>query len=307
MKRLVLVPLVIFLGCCFSGCGKSEPNKKTIGLSVMTMKNPFFKVIADTMKEEAAKHGYDVIIMSGENDVAKQSDQVKDFIVKKVDAIVLCPCDPKGIGPAIKEANKAGIPVFTADTGCLDTDAKVVCNIATDNLEGGKEAGRAMIEALGDAGGKVLILNFDSAESCRLRVQGFKEVVGPHKKIEIVAERSGEGHRDTGYRMTTDTLKSHKDLAGIFAINDPSAIGAYDALKDAGLEGQIKIVGFDGQPEGKKAIDEGKLYADPIQFPDEIARKTVDAMLRYFRGEDVPAKIVIPTKLYRKGDAAKAT
>ena len=79
------------------------------------MDNPFFKEIADSMSAEAGKHGYDVVAVSGDFDVAKQQNQVKDFIVKRVSTIVLCPCDSKAVGPAIREANAAGIPVFTAD------------------------------------------------------------------------------------------------------------------------------------------------------------------------------------------------
>jgi ribose transport system substrate-binding protein len=63
------------------------------------------------------------------------------------------------------------------------------------------------------------------------------------------------------------------------------------------------IVGFDGQPEGKQAIKEGKIFADPIQFPDRIGRETVLAVVRHFAGEEVPAEILIPTELYRRSDA----
>lgn len=283
--------------------------KGTIGLSVLTLTNPFFKVIADTMKEEAAKHGYDVIALSGDENVAKQADQVKDFIVRKVAAIVLCPCDSKAIGPAIQEATDAGIPVFTADIACLAPGVKVVSHIATDNYSGGKEAARAMIEALGEAGGKVVILDYKSVESCILRVKGFKEVIDEHNrsresgKITIAAELPGEGSKDRGYRAAEDALQAHSDLAGIFAINDPSALGARAALEKAGKTEQVTIVGFDGQPEGKEAIRDGKICADPIQFPDRIGRETVRAIFRHLDGETVDPEILIPTALYRKADA----
>src|SRR5262249_20456396 len=148
--------------------------------SVLTLTNPFFKTIGDTLTEEAGKQGYEVSVVSGDFNVAKQRDQVKDFIVRRVSAIVLCPCDSKAIGPVIKEANAAGIPVFTADIACLDPEAKVVTHIATDNYQGGKEAAKAMIEALGDRGGKIAILDYKIVESCILRVKGFKEVIEEH-------------------------------------------------------------------------------------------------------------------------------
>ena len=305
-----------------AGCGKPADSpahpedvppklKGTIGLSVLTNTNPFFNVIADNMKDEADKNGYEVQVVSGDFDVSKQQNQVKDFIVKKVSAIVLTPCDSKSIGPAIKEANEAGIPVFTADIKALAPDAKVVCHIATDNYGGGKQAGEALIEALGENGGKVLLLDFPLVESCQLRVKGFREVIDAHNKgrtsgkINIVSVLDGGGQKDKGYKAAEDALQAHPDLAGIFAINDPSALGARAALEKAGKADQVKIVAFDGQPEGKKAIREGKIYADPIQFPDRIGRETVKAIMKHFAGEDLPSEILIPAELYRKADAEK--
>ena len=125
---------------------------------------------------------------------------------------MLCPCNSKGIGPVIQDANKAGIPVFTADIACLAPGAKIVSHIASDNLGGGRQAAEAMIEALGEAGGKVVILDYKDAESCLLRVQGFKEVIEKYNqgrktgRIEIVAELPGEGKKDKGDRAAQDAL-----------------------------------------------------------------------------------------------------
>ncbi len=328
MKRtassvLVALSLVIF-GCAPEGTSKtggtpsSTPigvtppeSKGKIGLSVLTLTNPFFKVIADTLTAEAKEHGYEVIVVSGEFDVAKQQNQVKDFIVQKVVAIVLTPCDSKSIGTAIKEANDAGIPVFTADIACLSPDAKVVSHIATDNLSGGREAGNAMKEALGEAGGKIAILDFNVVESCIQRVKGFREVIDAHNvgkpkgKIDIVTVLPGGGAKDMGYKAAEDALQAHPDLAGIFAINDPSALGARAALEKAGKADKVRIIGFDGQPEGKQAIKDGKIYADPVQFPDKIAIETVHAIVKHFAGEEVPKELLVPTSLYRKEDAMK--
>jgi ribose transport system substrate-binding protein len=301
------------------GCGGEEgkqaetksASKGTIGVSVLTMRNPFFKVIAQNIEAEAKKAGYDTIITDGDMKVEEQRRQVQDFIVKKCSAIVLCPTDAVSIGPVIQEANKAGIPVFTADLACLDPKAEVVSHIATDNFAGGKQAGEAMIEALGESGGKVIILHFKKAESCLLRVKGFREVIDSHNKeremgrIEIVSELAGEGDTDLSYKCTQDALQSNSDLAGVFAINDPSALGARAALEKAGKADQVKIIGFDGQPVGKQAIKEGKIFADPIQYPDRIGQLTMQTILKYFDGEEVKKQQLIPTALYRKADGEK--
>jgi ribose transport system substrate-binding protein len=311
MKRAWLLLVLSLLPG--SGCdsGPAQPARRTIGLSVLTLTNPFFKEIADKMTEEAARHGYDVQVVSGEFDVARQDKQVKDFLVNRVDAIVLCPCDSRAIGPVIQVANSAGVPVFTVDIGCLAPSAKVVTHVATDNYSGGEQAGKAMIEALGDTGGKVGILDLKTVESCILRVKGFKEVIDAHNqepgaaRITIVAESNGGGAKDQGYKAAEDMLQTHKDLAGIFAINDPSALGARAALEKAGQAGRIKIIGFDGQPEGKQAIKEGKLFADPIQYPDRIGQEAARLIARYFDGDEVPREVLIPTGLYRQADGLK--
>src|SRR3954468_10292990 len=137
--------LIALLACSFallSGCDKS-PNagssqlsegksKGTIGVSLLTLDNPFFKVIGDTITAEGKKNGYDTIVVSADKNVAKQGDQVKDFIVKQVSAIVLSPSDSKSIVPIIQEANKAGIPVFTVDIPCHEKGVDIVAQIATD-------------------------------------------------------------------------------------------------------------------------------------------------------------------------------
>ncbi len=312
MKQTLLFAILITLtGCSSRDSDKaSAKSKGTIGVSLLTLDNPFFKVIGDNITSEGKKQGYETIVVSGDKDVAKQSNQIKDFIVKKVAAIVLSPCDSKAIVPVIQEANAAGIPVFTVDIPCSASGVKIVTQIATDNYGGGKEAGAAMIEALGEQGGEIAILHFKQAESCQLRVKGFREVIDAHNaksplKIQIVKELEGGGAKDVGLKAAEDSLQAHPNLRGIFAINDPSALGAVAAIEKAKRPGQVIVIGFDGQPEGKQAIKESKIYADPIQFPDRMGVEIVGAIIRYSRGEDVLPQMLIPTKLYRKADGLK--
>lgn len=293
-----------------------EPEPQPRGLiaaTCLTLTNPFFKTIQEAMTEEAARHGYEVVFLSGDYDVAKQRNQVKDFIVRGASAIAINPCDSQAIGAAIKEANDAGIPVFTFDIKCQDPDAQVVSHIGTNNHQGGQLAGEAMIEALGESGGQIIILDFKAVESCLERVRGFKEVVdrfnlsrpAGEARIEIVAELPGDGNKEKSLRATEDALQAHPNLVGIFAINDPSGLGAVAALEKAGRQDQVTIIAFDGQPEGKQAIKDGKIYADPIQFPEKIGRETVKTIAAYLSGQDVPPDQPIDSALYRRADAEK--
>ena len=195
------------------------------------------------------------------------------------------------------------------DLMCVAPEAKVTGHVGTDNYQGGNLAGQAMIEALGEEGGKLLILHFKQANSCVLRVQGFREVIDEYNqnrqsgRIEIVAEQDGGGLRDEGFAATAAAIQTDSDLTGIFALNEPSALGAYAALEQAGKTEQVTIVAFDGQEDGKRAIKEGKVYADPIQFPDKMGRITMQHIVKYLNGEPFEKEMLIPTELYRWEDA----
>ncbi len=317
MKRITSLGLLILLG--FVGCGggddaatsgpdRGTPKRGTIAATCMTTANPFFKVIEENMRDEAAKHGYELVYFGADNNVATQQKQIKDFVVQKVDAIAINPTDSKAIGTSVAEANTAGIPVFTFDVRCQAPGVDIVAHVGTDNAQGGELAGEAMIEALGDAGGKVVILDYRSVESCIERVKGFKKVINAHNasgkpgKIEIVAELPCEGDKAKGFKAAEDALQTAPDLNGIFAINDPSGLGAVGALEKAGKLDEVTIIAFDGMPEGLKAIKEGKIYADPIQHPDRIGRQTIQAIISHLSGEKVEPAIDIPATLVRKED-----
>jgi ribose transport system substrate-binding protein len=170
-------------------------------------------------------------------------------------------------------------------------------------------AAKALIEAL-HGEGQVAILDHPEVESVIMRTKGFKDELAEQKKdkgvkVEIVAILPGGGVKDKSFKAAEDLVQAHPNLKGIFACNDPSALGAVAALEKAGKLGAIKIVGFDGMPEGKQAIKAGQIYADPVQFPDRIGRTAVQSIRKYFEGETVPPQILIPTQLYRKADADK--
>jgi ribose transport system substrate-binding protein len=289
-------------GC--GGGGKTQAGPEAvIGVSLLTRTHPFYQDLEAGLREAAAEHKYELIVQAGEFDVARQKDQIENFIVRKVDAIVVCPCDSKSIGTSIRAANEAGIPVFTADIAVLAEEANVVCHIASDNVAGGRLAAQAIAEALGGRG-KIAIIDHPEVESVIQRVRGFEEGVAAQPGIEIVAKLSGRGTKDIAFRTAEDILQAHPDLDGIFGINDDSALGALAAVEKAGRLGRVVIVGFDAVPEARKAIADGLIYADVVQRPVIIGRTTIGAVADYMAGEDVPPSILIPCDLYTRDDAA---
>ncbi|MBT5909038.1 MAG: substrate-binding domain-containing protein, partial [Opitutae bacterium] len=127
------------------GSGSNDGNevKGVIAYSPLTLSNPFFKIIGDSIEATAKKYGYETLMLDPNEDVKTQSDQIDDVISKQVTAIVLVPCNRISIGPAVKEANKAGIPVFTVDAQCAAEGVDIVSHVGTDNFQGGELAGKA--------------------------------------------------------------------------------------------------------------------------------------------------------------------
>ncbi|MDQ2857620.1 MAG: substrate-binding domain-containing protein [Candidatus Eremiobacteraeota bacterium] len=281
----------------------STASGKTIGVSIQNREAQFYQDMETGMKTEAAKYGYTVTVVDANRDNAKQQSQVEDFISQKVAAIVLTPYDSQAIGSAIAEANKANIPVFTADIANASQQGTVVAHIASDNVQGGGQAAKLMCRALGKTG-SVAIIDEPEVTSVQDRTRGFKAgIASGCPNVKIVADIDGGGERAKASSSMEDILQSHKDLKGVFGINDDSALGAARAVDAAGLKGKIVVVGYDATPDGRTAIKSGSMYGDAIQHPDQIGSKTIAAIHAYFEGAKPAAKISIPVGTFTKADA----
>jgi len=140
-------------------------------------------------------------------------------------------------------------------------------------------------------------------ESVIQRVRGFEEALRERPGIRIVAKLSGRGMKDAAFRTAEDILQAHPDLDAFFGINDDSALGALAAIEKAGRQGRVKIVGFDAVPEARKAIGDGKIFADVVQQPRAIGRETIRSVASYLAGEKIPPVVLIPCRLFTREDA----
>lgn len=274
--------------------GGATAGKKRVGVTLLTREHEFYRELEAGLREAAGKAGYELTITSGDFDLAKQQSQIENFIVQRVDAIVVCPADSKGIGPAIEQANQAGIPVFTADIAAQG--GKVVSHIASDNLAGGRMAADFVARALGGQG-QVGIIGQQEVQTGLDRENGFKEEMRKHPGIQIVVVLNGRGVRDQALKAAEDMLQGNPGLKGIFGINDDSALGALSAAETRGRT-DLVIVGYDATPEAVGAIRRGsQLKADVAQQPRDIGAKTVEAIAAHFAGGQVPAKVDVPIKI----------
>ena len=303
-KFFSLVLLAIITLSMYSCNQNNQPTKntKTIGVSLLTRGHIFYRDLEEGLKNEADKYGYKLIITSADWDLGKQISQIEDFISRKVDAIIVCPVDSKGIGSGIAEANNSGIPVFTADIAA--EEGKVVSHIASDNVQGGRLAGEYLAKLL-NGKGNVAIINQPAITSVLDRVAGFKEAIVKYPDIKIVADVNGQGVRDRSLQVTADVLQANPELDGIFGINDDSALGALDAVNQFNRKG-IVVIGYDATPPAVDAIlKDSPLKADVVQYPKKIGIKTIDIIKEHFDNKEVPANVPVEVGIVDKAELQK--
>ena len=291
MKRLLpAVSGLLAAALLLASCGKNEEHNasKTIGVTLLTRAHLFYRDLEAGLRQEADSNKYELIVTAAEFDLGKQTSQIEDFVARKVDAIVVCPVDSKGIGAAIRKANDAKIPVFTADIAAEEGD--VVSHIASDNVAGGRLAGEYLAKLLGGKG-TVGVINQPAITSVLDRVKGFTEAIAKYPDMKIVADVNGQGVRDRALQAASDVLQAHPDIQGIFGINDDSALGALDAAQQF-KRTNVAIIGYDATPPAVDAIMKGtQLKADVVQYPKLIGSTTIREIKHYYEGRQIP-KIV---------------
>ena len=283
---MAVVMVAVVAGCAKPASDGSAGARKVVGVTLLTNTHAFFKALEAGLREEAALKGLDLIVVACEMDPAKQASQIEDFVARKVSAILAAPCDSTAIVPALATAEAAGIPVFTADISAHG--GKIVSHVASDNVQGGRLAAEALASRIGGKG-KVIVIDHPTVASVQDRVRGFEEGLKKYPGITIVAKPSADGQRAKATQIMEDMLQAHRDLVGVFGINDDSALGAAGVIEAAGRK-DIVVIGYDATDEAQAAIRKGgPLKADVVQFPQIIGKTAIDLIADHLAGVRVPA------------------
>ncbi|MEU6822519.1 substrate-binding domain-containing protein [Streptomyces atriruber] len=277
----------------FFNSGSSGTNPK-IGMSLSTLNNPFFVQMKEGAQAEADKAGIDLTVTDAQNDASQQTNQLQNFTGEGVKSIIVNPVDSDAAGPAVRGANKQDIPVVAADRGV--TKAKTATLVASDNVAGGKLAAKTLAEKLGGKGKVVVLQGTPGTSASRERGQGFAEGIKAYPGIDVVAKQPADFDRTKGLDVMTNLLQSNKGVTGVFAENDEMALGAVKALGDKAGK-SVPVVGFDGTPDGLKAVEAGTLYASVAQQPKELGKIAVRNAVRATQGKKVQEMVKVPVKV----------
>ncbi|MEU7893828.1 D-ribose ABC transporter substrate-binding protein [Nonomuraea sp. NPDC049152] len=268
-----------------------------IGMSVSTLNNPFFVQLRAGAEEEAKKLGAALTVTDAQNDASQQVNQVQNFTSQNMKAIVINPVDSDAAAPAVKAADRVKIPVIAVDRGV--NGAEVAQTVASDNVEGGKLAGQELAKQIGEKGNVVVLQGVPGTSASRDRGKGFAEGIKAFPNIHVVAQQPADFDRTKGLDVMTNLLQSHPDITGVFAENDEMALGAIKALgAKAGKE--VKVVGFDGTPDGLKAIQAGTLAASVAQQPKLLGQQAIENAVKAAKGESIQKVVGVPVKVATK-------
>lgn len=288
---------------------KEDAKLDSVGVSVGDLSNPFFVVMAKGAEQAAKEIGGDnvrVTVVSSGYDLNQQFNQLENFVAADTDVIVLNAADSKGIRPAVDQARKAGSVVVAVDTG---VEAEVDATVTTNNLQAGEVSCQYIADRL-KGQGNVVIVNGPPVTSVIERVDGCLNVLSKYPQLKILSkDQNAEGSRDGGLRVMSDLLTSFPDIDAVFAINDPSGVGA-DLAANQAKRDDFFIVGVDGAPEAIDAIgSQDSIYAaTATQDPRGMAETAVQVGNQVLQGKKLKSKdILIPVKLITKENVDTAT
>ncbi|MFJ6655949.1 substrate-binding domain-containing protein [Streptomyces sp. NPDC091377] len=280
--------------------GSSAANPK-VGLSLSTLNNPFFVQIRAGAEAEAKRRGVDLTVTDAQNDASQQANQLQNFTSEGLTSIIVNPVDSDAAGPSVRAANEADIPVVGVDRGV--NQAETATLVASDNVAGGRLGARALAEQLGGRGTIVILQGQAGTSASRERGAGFAEGLKEFPGIRVVAKQPADFDRTKGLDVMTNLLQAHPDVDGVFAENDEMALGAIKAL-GAKAGKSVQVVGFDGTPDGLKAVEAGTLFASVAQQPTELGRIAVDNALKAADGEQVGETVMVPVKVVTEENVA---
>ncbi|WP_282689385.1 MULTISPECIES: substrate-binding domain-containing protein [unclassified Streptomyces] len=279
----------------------SSGSSKKIGMSLSTLNNPFFVQMKEGAQAEAEKAGIDLTVTDAQNDASQQANQLQNFTSSGVSSIIVNPVDSDAVGPGVRSANKADIPVIAADRGVNKADTAAL--VASDNVAGGKLAADALADKLGGKGSIVILQGTAGTSASRERGAGFAEGLKAYPDIKVVAKQPADFDRTKGLDVMTNLIQSHPGVTGVFAENDEMALGAAKALgSKAGKS--VSVVGFDGTPDGLKAVKAGTLYASVAQQPAELGKIAVQNAVKAAKDEKVASTVKVPVKVVTRKNVA---
>lgn len=299
-KKMFFVLMALsMMAMAVAGCGGSDKKAAAPAAATTTQKalkgggskiiyiitpshsNPFFKTEADAASAKAKALGYQVKVVSHDDDATKQSTLFDNAISDKAAAII---CDNAGADAtvaAVKKARDAQIPTFLIDRE-INGKGIAIAQIVANNYQGAKAIAEVFVEKMGEKGNYAELMGKESDTNAGVRSSAFHEVIDKYKGLKMVAKQTANWEQAEAYQKTETILQSHPDIKGIVCGNDTMAMGAIAAVKNAGLK-NVAVIGVDGSDEAAAAIKAGTMTGTALQQAARIAEMSVEQADKYLK------------------------
>jgi inositol transport system substrate-binding protein len=307
------------LALLVSGCGKIGDQKsspsKTIGVAFETLQTEYWVASIEAIRDELKKRNINMLEAIADGDANRQLEQINNFIVRKVEGIIVVPKDAQTIIPMIKAANQANIPIVLYNRPPAKSDARSI-TVAADNYKITRATVEKMVEVARASKKKfkAMILVGDLGDINSIgRRDGFEDVARQNSDIlEVVSRVPTEWNQEKALAGVTNALQAHPDINFIFSSSDLLLPSVVSSLKTAGKykkvreEGHVLLGSFDGDATAYQMLKEGYLDADGVQDAYFESSSAVQAVLDANTGKAVPETILDPGYVIHQGNLAEA-
>ena len=293
-----------------AGRPSREPNRKTItvGFAQVGAESAWRTAETGSIKAEAEKRGAILKFADAQGKQENEIKAVRAFIAQGVDAIILAPIVETGWEPVLREARRSGIPVVLVDRGVKVADDSLYTTlIASDFIKEGQMAAEWLAKKMGGKANIVELQGTPGSAPAIDRKKGFEQGISKYSGMKIIASQSGDFRRSKGKEVMEALLKANRgQFNAVYAHNDDMALGAIQAIQEAGLKpaSDIVVISIDGVRDAFKAMIAGTLNAT-VECNPLLGPAAFDAVESALAGEKLPKRTVVRDRLFDQSVAAE--
>ena len=313
---LVVTAVCLVCGACDRDGGTSTPTttaaeksgggKVTVGFSQIGAESAWRTAETESIRSEAAKRGVELKFADAQGKQENQLRAVRNFITQRVDAIIVAPVVETGWEPVLQDAQRAKIPVILVDRGVTAPEALYTTLIGSDFVAEGRMAGEWLAKATNGQCNIAELQGTTGAAPANDRAKGFREAIGSHPGMKIILSQTGDFTRAKGKDVMEAFLKSPqgKDIQAVYAHNDDMALGAIQAIEEAGKKPgtDIKVVSIDAVKGAFEAMVAGKLNCT-VECNPLLGPAAFDAVEKALAGQAVPKKTIVEDQVFEQAQA----
>lgn len=307
MKKVTIILLLVTIALVLiiPGCAQKSTDigVHKIALVMKASSNPFFARMEQGARQAADSLNVELLVgtITKETDIDQQIAIIENMIVQAVQAVLIAPADSRAIVNVLKKARNQGIRIINVDNR-IDAETanaaalKIDCYVGVDNEEGGRMAGEYLVKLMKGKGKVAMLEGIRGVDNAEARKRGFLQSL-ENTKIELVASQSANWAQDQGLDVFANMLQANPGITGLFCANDMMALGAIQAIEQAGKTGEIFVTSYDNLKAAREAIRQGKLHATIEQHPELMGYESVVLANQLLSGQQIPGEKLVQLDL----------